>query len=97
MGCNYYAIDNFCSQCGRGEIQYHIGKSSIGRRFALHIDFEIDGKKISCLQDWLDYLNKDTVKIINEYKEEITLSDLVSNITERTGELRCHKDNVLCW
>ncbi len=77
MGCNYYTIKK-CECCGHEE-RKHIGKSSAGWVFALHIEPE---NGINSLEDWKKYWKDKT--IINEYGEEITPDEMLDNITNRS-------------
>ena len=38
MGTNYYIEFDVCEKCGRAKDSYHIGKSSAGWCFSLHVD-----------------------------------------------------------
>ena len=51
MGTNYYLHENVCECCGRGDPPLHIGKSSGGWCFALHV---IPEEGLNSLDDWVD-------------------------------------------
>lgn len=97
MGTNYYLhepSETRCPTCGHDPENgpLHIGKSSFGWRFALHI---IPEQKILTLDDWKARWNKDGVKIFNEYEEEITPEKMLAVITERGPGNYCPKDREL--
>lgn len=72
MGTNYYTkLD--------GE-ELHIGKSSGGWCFSLHVIPELD---INDLPDWIDFLKLNKLEIKNEYGEIISLENMMSIITDR--------------
>jgi hypothetical protein len=85
MGCNYYLHmppSNHCDHCGRedeGE-RLHIGKSSAGWVFALHV---IPEQGIHDLPDWLARMDSGVIR--NEYGEPLTRAELLPIITERRG------------
>lgn len=71
MGTNYYFHD---------KRTLHIGKSSGGWCFSLHVIPE-DG--INTLEDWQAIWNKQGI-IRNEYGERISISDMENIITKRS-------------
>lgn len=77
MGTNYYWIRDACPTCGHGE-RVHIGKSSAGWVFSLHVHPEDD---ISSLDDWIDAWRIGT--IVNEYGETISVDEMLLVITAR--------------
>ena len=87
MGTNYYATKGAkepCECCGRPyeEERLHIGKSSGGWCFSLHIIPEMG------INDWLDWereLASGAWKIVDEYGDEWELSELRKYVTERKG------------
>lgn len=85
MGTNYYLHDNSeqCSSCGCGEEILHIGKSSCGWSFALHV---IPERGINDYEDW-DLLF-DSHKIMDEYSRKVSAEEMRSVITEREPGLR---------
>lgn len=60
--------------------EIHIGKSSFGWHFGLCIYPEYG---INNLQDWINLFNDPNNKIIDEYDDEVSASDMISIITER--------------
>lgn len=83
MGTNYY-IATLCPHCNHFEEKLHIGKSSYGWVFSLHVTDEI-----KTLGDWitrltnLQIINGLQEKIYDEYCAEITLLELLDVITKR--------------
>lgn len=82
MGTNYYFYsDKQCGECDREVEPVHIGKSSGGWCFALHVMPE---EGINTWQDWLDmFENYKNSYIKNEYGEVTKLSEFISTVTER--------------
>lgn len=84
MGTNFYLYKNVCDHCGRGDDPKHIGKSSGGWTFALHV-YPEDG--IRDLADWIPLFEdvKDNV-IKNEYGEKLTAGEMQAEIIQRRNE-----------
>lgn len=83
MGTNYYLHDNtMCSACGRGHEPRHIGKSSIGWCFSLHV---IPEDNINSLDDWMVLLGRQGSRIVDEYGTEIDSAGMIEIITNRKG------------
>ena len=91
MGTNYYSVKRGVEELdgdafwglreGEGDAVLHIGKSSGGWCFSLHI---IPERGINDLWDWLDmFLDPDRI-IINEYRDNIPISDMMRTITQRS-------------
>jgi hypothetical protein len=79
MGTNYYVeVQPPCECCGRGYEHKHIGKSSAGWCFSLHV-YPDEG--INTLEDWKEYLKDKVIK--NEYGGIVTLDELLRCITKR--------------
>jgi hypothetical protein len=72
MGTNFYLRIDPCERCGRSDVQLHIGKSSSGWCFALHV---IPEEGINCLEDWEQKWAKG--KIFDEYGREISINDML--------------------
>lgn len=83
MGTNYYLHKpgaNHCDHCGRedaGDV-LHIGKSSFGWCFALHV-MPDDG--INDLPDWQARFGEGQIR--DEYGDAITPAEMMALITER--------------
>jgi hypothetical protein len=82
MGTNYYARYNLCEDCQRFE-EKHIGKSSMGWCFSLHI---IPEEGIKNWNDWKKFLTKDGVKIFDENDKEISFDYFEEVVTKRKAE-----------
>lgn len=83
MGMNYsWQPMAPCEHCGRGyeEEQIHIGKSSSGWCFALHVYPEMG---IRDLADW--QAKWATGRIVNDSGEVLTPAQMLAIITERKG------------
>lgn len=85
MGTNYYLyypLQNICDACGRSdEIKpLHIGKSSLGWCFGLHVYPE---KDIHDLDDWIVLFKQFGNTIKNEYGDTIKHRDMQSIIVDR--------------
>ena len=86
MGTNYYhhrETHPACEHCGRGpdEEVLHIGKSSLGWTFSLHVIPEMG---LTSWDAWLARLQAGG-RILDEYDREIELSAFVAVVTERIG------------
>lgn len=89
MGTNYYIeSEPDCPTCGRPFEQMHIGKSSAGWCFSLHVIPELG---LNGLEDWKKYWKGKTIR--NEYGGEITEEQMVSIITERSWPDRKSSDS----
>lgn len=83
MGTNYYlSTQKPCSHCGREYDRLHIGKSSGGWCFALHV-MPDDG--INGLDDWQRLWSQPGATIRDEYGTEIGKVEMLSRITMRDG------------
>ena len=80
MGTNYYVHDDEtrCPYCGRGRDRLHIGKSSFGWCFSLHV---IPEKHLNSLEDWLRFLKGKQIK--TEYGDTITATEMEDIIINR--------------
>lgn len=85
MGTNYYLNPQKCvcgnCSCGSKPERLHIGKSSIGWCFALHV---IPEKGINDLEDWILLWNKSGSFIKDEYGDVITPEKMLSGVTDRS-------------
>ena len=87
MGTNYYLHRNICAHCGRGDQPLHIGKSSVGWCFSLHVGRDYEDEplaKIRDLDDWRAIWHDGVIR--NEYDQEISIADMERQITERGTE-----------
>jgi len=94
MGTNYYSVkkgveemdsDSFWALRG-SEHCLHIGKSSGGWCFSLHVIPELN---IHDLPGWVPYLLDQDRVIVDEYREVVTYEHLLSIITDRRREKPC--------
>ena len=83
MGINYYFNREVCESCGRAEEVLHIGKSSAGWCFSLHVD-EFAG--INSLDDWLELFKEPNSVIENEDGEVLSNSEMQNIICCRKSE-----------
>lgn len=84
MGTNYYLQlpgTDACKHCGRSDDaeKLHIGKSSVGWCFSLHV---IPERGIYDLADWLPLFER--YEICDEYGDALTAQDMVEYITARS-------------
>lgn len=82
MGTNFYWTEESCAACGRGDEEVHIGKSSVGWVFALHV-YPDDGVKT--IADWMKRFSVEGSSIRDEYGTRIHPSEMVYRIACRTG------------
>ena len=81
MGTNYYIVMSACPHCKHKPDNIHIGKSSSGWVFALHAD-----ENFKCLHDYIDYVEKNSLSIINEYDEPISIDELNDICLNRSSQ-----------
>ena len=80
MGTNYYLTFNECDCCKRMD-KIHIGKSSAGWYFSLHVTDELNS-----LDKWIETFKEAGTHIVNEYDDLLSTYDMVKKITERGQE-----------
>jgi hypothetical protein len=81
MGTNYYLVyKEPCPECNRPFEELHIGKSSSGWCFSLHVYPELG---IHTLNDW-EKKFKNAYRIYNEYDQTVTEDEIISTIVERS-------------
>lgn len=81
MGTNYY-LKNSKPEIGEWS-GIHIGKSSAGWCFALHVIPELN---INSLEDWLFLFDIDKYQIENEYSDRISKEEMIENICNRSND-----------
>ena len=86
MGINFYARENYCEHCKRGD-DLHIGKSSGGWCFSLHV---IPERGLNTLDDWKTFLDgeRKRIPVYDEYQRPITITELLDTITARSWPKR---------
>ena len=81
MGTNYYLEREPCPHCGStGDSRQHIGKSSAGWCFSLHVDPDAG---IHDLADWQGRWAADGLRIVDEYGLVVSPAVMQEVITER--------------
>lgn len=87
MGTNYYLIENVtanaCPTCGKQAEEpwrYHIGKSSAGWNFAVHVD---EDERIRSLDDLLPMFVDKRYRIEDEYGDVISAVEMCQIIMAR--------------
>ena len=82
MGTNYYARIDACPVCTRCDPadDMHIGKSSGGWAFALHVD---PSEGVCDLEDWLEIFYDPTVSLWREDGKRLTPDQMLVVITNR--------------
>lgn len=97
MGTNYYVYSKpACPACGREYPPKHIGKSSAGWCFSLHI-YPDEG--IKNWDDWKSYLLQGGMYILDEYGRDVPIAEMTTIITKRYRPqgLKRHKiDDEFC-
>ncbi len=96
MGTNFYLYSKPCKCCGRSDEPLHIGKSSAGWAFALHVYPE---KGINNLEDWKQIFKNADKIIVSEYGDEKTYDEMIDKITNRShprGLNRSYVDGRHC-
>ena len=85
MGTNYYLHENPCPHCKHPERRLHVGKSSGGWCFSLHVldAAETGGLRIQSLADWEEQFRKPGSVIVNEYGDTVSVEEMLREIKER--------------
>lgn len=80
MGTNYY-LRKTCKECGHAIEEYHLGKSSGGWCFSLHV---IPEDRILDLDDWIYFIEQHPeMQIYDEYDTKLTLEEFLSVVRDR--------------
>lgn len=90
MGTNYYLEGEKCSHCGQelpDRPRRHIGKSSAGWAFSLHVDPDAG---IHSLKDWVRLWDAPGARIVDEYGEAVTPYEMLCTIVMRAGVAHLH-------
>lgn len=93
MGTNYYWHKNVCEHCGRPEAVVHIGKSSLGWCFSLHVypyqnyDSPVPNEDfvVESFEDWEKFFVEPNSAIIDEYGVILEPKEMIGIITNRYG------------
>jgi len=92
MGCNYYWHEEPpCPECHRRFEALHIGKSSGGWCFSLHVIPE-DG--INDMPDWEDRWNRPGSEIRDEYGRRVTPTEMRAVILARSWPNDSSRDHA---
>ena len=84
MGTNFYWYPKPpCKECGHVAEEVHIGKSSSGWCFSLHVD---PNEGINNLGDWIERFRRPNSYIRDEYGKAMTPEEMLERITERKGK-----------
>lgn len=82
MGTNYYLLEDVCPHCNREASRKHIGKSSGGWCFSLHVEPK-DHEFPQSLEQWIELWSIPGNKIEDEYRQPVDPAEMLSIITER--------------
>ena len=82
MGTNYYWEQEPCECCGRSD-RIHIGKSSRGWCFSLHV---YPNKEVESLADWIRIWINEPGDIFNQYGETLSVEQMLCVIMDRHME-----------
>lgn len=97
MGTNYYLHEREpCECCGREFKAMHIGKSSHGWCFSLHVD---PNDNVQSLDDWRRLWSQPGARIVDECGAHITPEAMEQTITNRShphGLTRSRIDGYHC-
>lgn len=86
MGTNYYLTTQACPTCGVSKHNnLHIGKSSMGWTFALHV-YPDPFHNINTIMDWVRLFACPTSIITDEYDRLIPGEEMLDIILNRHGE-----------
>lgn len=85
MGTNYYLVNEaekpHCASC-TCYARLHIGKSSAGWCFSLHV---VPEERLNSLDDWRARFNKPGMAIYSEYDKRISTDEMLKNINARSS------------
>lgn len=79
MGTNYYLHENVCAHCGRSDDPLHIGKSSAGWCFGLHV---IPEEGLTDLRAWQERWARGG-EIRDEIGTVVSPEEMMAIITDR--------------
>lgn len=93
MGTNYYLHQKpACECCGRPFERLHIGKSSGGWCFSLHVMPEDD---INTLDDWIKLWQQPGAYVLDKYGERVPLDQMLEIVTNRQRDTNW--DDATWW
>ncbi len=79
MGLNFYLHRGRCESCGRSDEPLHIGKSSAGWCFLLHVIPELG---INDLEDWRREWHSGEIR--DEYNKPVSVCEMLNVIANRS-------------
>src|SRR4030042_2095548 len=79
MTTDYYLHINNCVTCGKPEKIIQIGVQFSGRCFSL---YTYENMNLISLYNWIDLMLFDSNTIFNEYREKLTINQMVKIITK---------------
>ncbi len=88
MGTNYYLQHGVCECCKKPDSTRHIGKSSGGWCFSLHVYPE---EGINTLDDWKVLFRDPNSRIVDEYGQPEIMSSMLTIIENRNWKPRDDK------
>jgi len=93
MGTNYYWCKGICESCGKSDTRLHIGKSSLGWCFQLHVSHPDEkGLLPSSLEGWISLFGVEDSQILTEFGDAIAPAEMVHTITVRNFMRDWEKD-----
>jgi hypothetical protein len=85
MGTNYYLRFQECEHCGHTPQEVHLGKSSLGWTFGLHIIPECEIIDLPSMEKWVkEKLATSQACICNEYGITLSWQDFLEIVTIRS-------------
>lgn len=94
MGTNYYWHNDACVHCRRSDQQKHIGKSSSGWCFSLHVYPE---EGIKDLEDWIKLFSTPGSLIKDEYGAVASAEEMLGIIRDRMGNAKRSATGYSSW
>ncbi len=82
MGTNYYLEEVVCPHCNKADKSTHIGKSSFGWCFSLHV-YPLDG--LATWAAWKERIVFGEGRIVDEYGTVIMTQDFFDVVEKRKG------------
>ena len=85
MGTNYYLHQKACQCCKKSQTRIHIGKSSMGWAFSLHISPNAyDDPYVPNFEAWKALILDPENTIFDEYGEQVEAESMLNTITNRS-------------
>jgi hypothetical protein len=106
MGTNYYMERGVCPHCDKSEFEFHIGKSSMGWAFTLHVypggdsgwadSPETKGFPPRTWEEWKTELMVPGTRVVNEYGDCVAFDEFVETVEARGTSFRRHDIGQFC-